>query len=42
MNKALDDLDIKHTKFKEIKPENSYLVFGSFSVVEVFLKEYNG
>lgn len=41
MNNALNTLDIKHTKFKEIKPENNYLVFGSFSVVEEFLKEYN-
>lgn len=41
MNNTLNALDIKHTKFKEIKPENNYLVFGSFSVVEEFLKEYN-
>lgn len=37
---ALDDLNIKHTIFKEIQDEKNYLVFGSFSVVEKFLKEY--
>ena len=42
MNEVLDNLDIKHTKFTEIKAEYMYLVFGSFSVVEAFLKEYNG
>jgi len=41
MKKVLDNLDIKYTKFKEIKANNNYLVFGSFSVVEAFLKEYN-
>lgn len=38
---ALDDLGIKHTIFKEIKEEQNYLVFGSFSVAEKFLKEYS-
>jgi len=42
MNNVLDNLSIKHTKFKKIKAENNYLVFGSFSVVEEFLKGYNG
>lgn len=37
---ALDELGIKHTIFKEIKEEQNYLVFGSFSVVEKFLKEH--
>ncbi|MDK9694006.1 MAG: bifunctional folylpolyglutamate synthase/dihydrofolate synthase [Sulfurimonas sp.] len=37
---ALDDLGIKRTIFKEIKEEQNYLVFGSFSVVEKFLKEH--
>lgn len=37
---TLNDLGIKHTLFKEIKPEHKYLVFGSFSVVETFLKNY--
>jgi dihydrofolate synthase/folylpolyglutamate synthase len=40
IKKALDDLDIKHTIFKEIKEDKNYLVFGSFSVVEKFLKGY--
>lgn len=40
IQKALDDLGIKHTIFKEIKEEQSYLVFGSFSVVEAFLRSY--
>ncbi|MDD2652646.1 MAG: bifunctional folylpolyglutamate synthase/dihydrofolate synthase [Sulfurimonas sp.] len=39
---ALDDLNIKHTIFKEIQEEQNYLVFGSFSVVEKFLKEHTG
>ncbi|MDD5371981.1 MAG: bifunctional folylpolyglutamate synthase/dihydrofolate synthase [Sulfurimonas sp.] len=38
---ALDDLGIKRTIFKEIKDEENYLVFGSFSVAEKFLKEYS-
>jgi dihydrofolate synthase/folylpolyglutamate synthase len=37
---ALDELGIKHTIFKEIKDDQNYLVFGSFSVVEKFLKEH--
>ena len=36
---ALDNLGIKRTIFKEIKEEQNYLVFGSFSVAEKFLKE---
>ena len=39
---ALDDLGIKRTIFKEIKEEQNYLVFGSFSVAEKFLKEHVG
>ncbi|MDD5158139.1 bifunctional folylpolyglutamate synthase/dihydrofolate synthase [Sulfurimonas sp.] len=37
---ALDDLEIKHGVFMEINKEQKYLVFGSFSVVETFLKKY--
>ncbi|MCK9473146.1 bifunctional folylpolyglutamate synthase/dihydrofolate synthase [Sulfurimonas sp.] len=37
---VLTDLEIKYELFKEVKPEFSYLVFGSFSVVETFLREY--
>jgi len=40
LEKVLDDLNIKHTKFKKINREENYLVFGSFSVVEAFLKDY--
>lgn len=40
IQKALDELDIDHTIFKEIKKEQNYLVFGSFSVVEEFLRSY--
>jgi dihydrofolate synthase/folylpolyglutamate synthase len=39
---ALEALDIKYTKFKEIDKKEHYLVFGSFSVVEAFLKVYRG
>ncbi len=41
LQKVLNDLKIEYTKFKEVKPDTQYLVFGSFSVVEQFLKEYN-
>lgn len=42
LQKVLNDLKIKYMKYKEVKPNKQYLVFGSFSVVEQFLKEYNG
>jgi len=42
MKKTLNNLDIEYKTFKEIKPCNNYLVFGSFSVVEAFLRAYNG
>ena len=38
---TLESLDIKYKTFKEVEPFNKYLVFGSFSVVEAFLREYN-
>ena len=41
LKKVLNDLNIKYTKFKEVESNKKYLVFGSFSVVEQFLKEYN-
>ncbi len=41
LKKVLNDLNIKYTKFKEVESNKQYLVFGSFSVVEQFLKEYN-
>lgn len=37
---VLTNLEIKYKLFKEVKPEFNYLVFGSFSVVEAFLREY--
>ena len=41
IREALDKLGIEHRVFKEIKEENNYLVFGSFSVAERFLREYH-
>lgn len=38
---TLNNLNIKYQTFKKIKPSCNYLVFGSFSVVEAFLREYN-
>jgi len=38
---TLNNLEIEYNIFKDIKPEYNYLVFGSFSVVEAFLREYN-
>ena len=37
---TLKNLKIEYNIFKEIKPEFKYLVFGSFSVVERFLREH--
>ncbi len=37
--KIIEDLDIKYTEFKELDLNKNYLVFGSFSVVETFLKK---
>ncbi len=37
---VLTNIGVKYRRFKEIKPEFNYLVFGSFSVVETFLREY--
>ncbi|MCW8955228.1 MAG: Mur ligase family protein [Sulfurimonas sp.] len=41
LQSTLIDLGIKNNIFTEIKPEYKYLVFGSFSVVEAFIREYN-
>lgn len=38
LQKSLEELSIKYALFEEIKAENNYLVFGSFSVVEACLK----
>lgn len=40
IQKSLNDLDIQYRMFNGIKEQNEYLVFGSFSVVETFLREY--
>lgn len=37
---VLTNIGVKYKQFKAIKPEFNYLVFGSFSVVETFLREY--
>ncbi|QSZ43053.1 bifunctional folylpolyglutamate synthase/dihydrofolate synthase [Sulfurimonas aquatica] len=42
MKETVEELGFKYKLFKEIVPENNYLVFGSFSVAEAFLKVYNG
>jgi len=41
IQRALNELEIKYSEFKAVKPDKEYLVFGSFSVVETFLREYN-
>jgi len=42
MRVALKDLGYDYHQFKEIKDDNNYLVFGSFSVAEAFLKVFHG
>jgi len=39
---ALDTLGLVHKKFTTLQEGKNYLVFGSFSVAEAFLKVYNG
>jgi len=41
LQNALNSLEIKYTSFKNVDNEYEYLVFGSFSVVEQFLKVYS-
>jgi hypothetical protein len=38
----LDELEIKYNKFENIMEDEKYLVFGSFSVVEAFMRRYRG
>ncbi len=38
LQKVLDDMNIKHSHFKNINKNKKYLIFGSFSVAEAFLK----
>ncbi len=42
LQETLEKLDIKYSQFKKIDKKEYYLVFGSFSVVEAFLKVYRG
>ena len=42
LTEVMQELDIKYKHFKGVEKEKDYLVFGSFSVVEAFLKEYRG
>ncbi|EFB0442086.1 bifunctional folylpolyglutamate synthase/dihydrofolate synthase, partial [Campylobacter lari] len=37
----LEKLDIVYQKFEQIKKDELYLVFGSFVLVEKFLRGYN-
>ncbi len=39
---VMQELDIKYRTFSHINENEKYLVFGSFSVVETFLKGYRG
>lgn len=41
MNKTLREMGFKYKIFKKISSDKNYLVFGSFSVVEAFLKVYS-
>ena len=41
MQSVLESLGMKHTLFSEIQVDKNYLVFGSFSVAEAFLKGRN-
>ncbi len=40
LKRTLNELEIKYTSFKRVNKDTSYLVFGSFSVVEAFMKSY--
>ncbi len=42
LEKILENLEIQYSTFNEVDPHKNYLVFGSFSVVESFLKSENG
>lgn len=42
LKKTIKQLSIEVKDFKEVHKEENYLVFGSFSVAEQFLKAYNG
>ena len=42
LQKVLIELKIEYTKYNKINKSNNYLIFGSFSVAQSFLREYNG
>ena len=42
VEKVVQKLGLESREFKEISSQENYLVFGSFSVAEAFLKVYNG
>ncbi|MDA7817636.1 bifunctional folylpolyglutamate synthase/dihydrofolate synthase [Sulfurimonas sp.] len=42
MINTLNNLGIEHAMFDKVNTNKNYLVFGSFSVVEAFLREHNG
>jgi len=42
LQKSLDELEIKYNKFENIIEDEKYLVFGSFSVVEAFMRRHFG
>jgi len=39
---TLNELKVQWSIYKRVEPTQEYLVFGSFSVVEAFLKEFHG
>ena len=41
LQRTLKELKIEYYSFEKVKPQMQYLVFGSFSVVEQFLKVHN-
>ena len=41
LQNTLNSLEIEYTSFIKVSKDFNYLVFGSFSVVEQFLKVYN-
>lgn len=41
LEEAIGDLGLTYGSFESIKPDKEYLVFGSFSVAEAFLKRMN-
>jgi dihydrofolate synthase / folylpolyglutamate synthase len=41
LKRTLNELEIEYSTFKSVTPNMKYLVFGSFSVVEAFMKRQN-